>query len=99
MISASLIKDTPTHRATINEIADDEYETFLNGIRERRLQPIKVYAEGQALKAKVKLEKDKIKLDKQLILMEKNRERLEFAMVKYEERARMIRRLQIEIDV
>lgn len=97
MTLASPIKDNPIHRRTINEIADDDYEKFLNEIRERRLKPIQVYAEGVALKAKVKIEKDKIKLEKQLILMKKDEDRLELAMERYERRALAIRRLFIEI--
>jgi len=94
-----MISDTPMHRTTIDEMTLEEVDLFLAGLRERRLNPIRMYEEEQS---KVKLVKDarlKEKMEKQLSLMKKEIERLDSCMTKIEQRMVTIRMIRFELDL
>ena len=94
-----MISDTPMHRTTIDEMSLEEVDLFLAGLRERRLNPIRMYEEEQS---KVKLVKDarlKEKMEKQLSLMKKEIERLDSCMKKIEDRLVTIRMIRFELDL
>ncbi len=94
-----MISDTPMHRTTIDEMSVEDLDLFLASLRERRLNPIRMYEEEQS---KVKLVKDarlREKMEKQLALMKKEIERVDACLTKIEQRMVTIRMIRFELDL
>ena len=92
-------KDTPIDLASIKEMTDDEIDRHVEGIRERRLQPVRDYEESQALKAMSR----RAGLDKQLSqhqkMFEKELARADVAVDKLVARARKLRGVRLELEL
>jgi hypothetical protein len=96
--SPDLIKDTPLHRTTIIEMSDDEYESFIEGLRERRMKSIRDYEEMAAMRVAAEKAKQLDTLDHELNMFEKEMKQWTRIMVKVEKRAVKLRTLRLLID-
>lgn len=71
MSDVSPIVDEPTHRVQLTELSIAQQEVFLEGIRERRLNALRVYEQVQAAKKQARDEKLAVKAGKLISRMEK----------------------------
>lgn len=90
--------DTPTHRATINELPEDIAQAHLDGIRERRMRTFQVYQEVQAEKAKARAASVSKQLEKQLAMLAKEIASLDKYCEKVEVRLNKVRALRLELE-
>jgi hypothetical protein len=65
------LTDQPHHRLTIKELSPDELSVFIEGIRQRRLEPVRIYREAQELKNQYRMNKTKAKLDRKMAVFNK----------------------------
>lgn len=77
-------QDTPTHRATINQLTVEELDAFLDGIRERRLARVrkleaiaKIKADDAQLAVYLKFEKAHARVTKMLNQMAEQEAKIE----------------------
>lgn len=96
---ATEIIDNPIERKNITQLTTDQLEAFLDGIRERRLDPVRLYKEALAQKKEVSDMKAKEKLDKQLAMLEKEIASLDKAIEKVEKRVNNVRALRLELNL
>jgi|TARA_R100001530_G_scaffold72874_2_gene51428 hypothetical protein len=91
--------DTPIHRKHAGEMSDEEHEAFIDGIRERRLAPIKAYEEAVLLRAEARKQHLEGQLDKQLEMFEKEMVRAEKVMDALEKRSIKLRAIKLELEL
>lgn len=95
---AEHLHDSPLHRIVITEMTAEQVDAHLNGIRERRLKPIRIYKEAMELKKQLLASKLTAKLDKTLKMFEKELAQDEKYIKKLEKRATMIRAILLELE-
>lgn len=84
MSDAPAIVDSPTHRIRLDELSIAQQEVFLESIRERRLNALRVYEELQAAKKQAADEKLAVKAGKLVARMEKRVLTLDKAIADFE---------------
>lgn len=92
------MKDNPLHRIEIREMTVPQLDLFLEGIREQRLAPLRIYKEAQALKKRLLDERLIAKLDKHIKMMGKEIEAFDKVLAKLEKRVINIKAIKVEID-
>jgi hypothetical protein len=98
MSVAPVAQDTPTQRANVEQLTDDECDVLLFGIRERRLRAFTVYSEAQELKQKARNMKTREQIQKFLDMFNKELKAADKAIEKLEARALKIRALRLEVE-
>ena len=93
------ITDQPHHRLTIAELTTEQVDVHLQGIRERRLAPIRHYAEAQHLKDLYVAGKTRGKLDKKLAMFNKLGGTIDKAIEKLDKYAIDIKTLMLELEI
>jgi|TARA_Y100000034_G_C6875491_1_gene400333 hypothetical protein len=91
--------DTPMHRKTITEMADNEIDTMLDGLRERRMKTVQVYQDAENAKAELKREKDTETLNKKLAVFKKKLDAAEKAQDALDAYSLKIRALRLELGI
>ena len=92
------IQTNPLKISNINELTDTEVDELLEGIRERRLKPVRVYEEMLKMKSEAKKVQLEEALTKQLAIFEKSLATVDKALNTLENRARKLRGIKLEID-
>lgn len=82
---------------TLAEMSDDEIAIFIDNLRERRLEPARIYAEVQQTRQAQKDAKNAESLDKTLIALEKKLSKIDDEIKKAGDLAIKARRLRIEL--
>ena len=90
--------DTPIGLADMTKLTHEEREKLINDIRDRRMQPVKVYEELSLMKAEARKEKLEGVWEKQLEMFVKDLERADKAMDKLLTRHTKLRALELEIE-
>ncbi len=90
--------DTPIEIVDMTKLTPEERELLIDGIRERRLKPVKVYEELSLMQAQAKKEALEVQWAKMLEMFDKELVRADKAMEKLEDRARKIRAMEMEIE-
>ena len=90
--------DTPIALANITQMSLEEHEALIEKIRERRLAPVREYAELTLLQAAAKREGLEEGLTKQLEMFKKELERADKAMDKLDTRARKLRVIKLDLE-
>ena len=90
--------DTPIALANLSQMTVIEREVFLDGIRERRLKPVKIYEELSLMQSEAKKEKMEDQWKKALEMFEKDLTRVDKAIETLEARSRKLRALELEIE-
>jgi urease accessory protein UreF len=90
--------DTPIKLVSINEMDDQTIMDHLQGIRDRRMRPIREYEEMIELKELARKEGLTTKYNQQMTIMGKDLARLVVNMEKVEIRAKKLRGLRLEIE-
>ena len=90
--------DTPIALADLTKMTLRERELLLDGIRERRLRPVKVYEELSLMQADAKKEKLEDQWRQALHMFEKDLARVDKAFVTLEARERKLQMIRIEIE-
>ena len=98
MAVAPVTQDTPAHRANVGQLSDEEIDTLMNEVRERRLRAFTVYSEAQELKQKARNTKTREQIQKFLDMFDKELKAADKAMEKLEARALKIRALRLEVE-
>ena len=90
--------DTPIALANISEMTQADRDGLLEGIRERRLQPVKAYEQLTLMQAQARKENLETQWAKQLEMFKKELERADKAMEKLEARSTKLRAIELEIE-
>ena len=90
--------DTPIALASLKEMSPEEREVLLLGIRERRLQPVKVYEELSLMQAQARKEGLEKQWSTQLEMFAKELERADKAFDKVQARHTKLRALELEME-
>jgi len=90
--------DTPIALADLTQMTVQEHELLLEGIRERRLKPVRIYEELSLMQAEAKKEGLEKQLQKTLEMFHKELLRADTAMEKVEARCRKLQILKLEIE-
>lgn len=91
-------KDNPMHRITITEMSSEELDAHITRIRDRRLNPIRIYAEAQELRQRVIAGKLSARLDKQIHMLKKELDQHEKMLTKLDKRVLNIKALELELE-
>ena len=91
-------KDQPLHRTNIMEMDDDEYESFITGLRERRMKSIRDFEEMTAMREKAAQARQLDSLDHELKMFSKELTQWDKVMTKLEVRATKLRTLRLLIE-
>lgn len=83
---------------SLKEMTHQQREELLKGIRERRLQPIRVYEQLTLMKAEARREGLESTLNKTLEMFAKELERVDKAFEKLEARVRKLRIIELELE-
>ena len=90
--------DTPIALASLTNMSPEEREVLLLGIRERRLQPVKVYEELSLMQAQARKEGLENQWAKQLEMFAKELERADKALDKLQARHTKLRAIELEME-
>lgn len=90
--------DSPIELASIDKLSIDEIDKLLEGIRERRLRPIRDFEEAQGLKDLATREGMIKQYNNHIKMFKKEQERVDKALEKLEDRATKLRILKMELD-
>lgn len=90
--------DTPIALADIKQMTHSERDALLEQIRERRLQPVKIYEELSLMQAEARKEQLEKQWAKALEMFVKDLARVDKAMDALEGRGRKLRAIELEID-
>ncbi len=93
------IQDEPTERFTLDMLTVPQQEALLEQIRQRRLEPLRIYEELQAKKKLVKDDKLLIKIGKTSAKLQKKMDAAEKATQEAEALIREVKGLLIEMEV
>lgn len=93
------IVDQPHHRLTVLELTPEQLDEQLRGIRERRLQSVRLYSEAQHLKNQYVAGKTRAKLDKKLATFNKLVGTIEAGLAKLDNYAVDIKTLLLELEI
>ncbi|NJL54621.1 hypothetical protein HC928_05060 [bacterium] len=92
------MKDTPTMRASIETLTDDELDAMLESIRERRLKLVQQMVELEAAKHAAKREVISGKVSKHFAMLKKELTKVDNDIEKISARLLKIRALRLELD-
>ena len=90
--------DTPIVLADLTKMTPDERSDHLDGIRTRRLAPVKAYEELSLMQAQARKEGLEEQWSKQLKMFETELKRADKALEKLEARHRKLRSMELEIE-
>tara|TARA_R100000750_G_scaffold45712_1_gene30743 strand:+ start:215 stop:502 length:288 start_codon:yes stop_codon:yes gene_type:complete len=90
--------DTPIALADLTKLTPEEREGLVIAIRDRRMQPVKVYEELSLMQAEARKFKLEGMWEKQLKMFEKELERADKAMDKLELRNSKLRAIELEME-
>jgi|TARA_R110000751_G_scaffold39833_3_gene94903 hypothetical protein len=90
--------DTPIALADLEQMTVEERELLLEGIRDRRLKPVKIYEELSLMQNEARKEKLEQQWEKALEMFEKDLARVDKAILTLEARSRKLRTLELEIE-
>ena len=90
--------DTPIALASIKEMTPEERNIHIDGIRERRLAPVRAYEQLNAMQAEARKEKLEAQWEKALEMFQKDLARADKAMENLERRQTKLRALELEIE-
>lgn len=90
--------DTPIALADLTKMSVEEREALLVAIRERRMNPVKVYEKLSLMQAEARKEGLETQWTKQLEMFCKELERTDKAMDKLQARGTRLRALELEIE-
>jgi len=90
--------DTPIALANLTQLTPEEREVLLSNIRERRLQPVRVYEELSLMEAEARKENLHKQWQKALEMFKKELARVDAAMSKLEQRQVKLRAIELEIE-
>ena len=76
----------------------EERELLLDGIRERRLKPVKIYEELSLMQEQAKQQKLEEQWEKSLEMFKKDLARADKSITNLEARSRKLRALELEIE-
>lgn len=90
--------DTPIALISIDKMDHSTRDALLEGIRERRLRPVKAYEELTLMQAQARKENLETQWAKQLEMFKKDLTRADKAMEKLEARGTKLRAIELEIE-
>ena len=90
--------DTPIALANLTKMTPDERAVHLEGIRTRRLAPVKAYEELSLMQTQARKEGLEEQWNKQLKMFETELKRVDSAFEKLEARHRKLRAMELEIE-
>mgnify|MGYP003147926410 FL=1 len=90
--------DTPIALADLTQMSIKEREALLTNIRERRLQPVKIYEQLSLMKAEARKEQLEQQWTKALEMFQKDLARADKALATLESRATKLRAIELEIE-
>ena len=90
--------DTPIALADLTQMSIEEREALLTNIRERRLQPVKIYEQLSLMKAEARKEQLEQQWTKALEMFQKDLARADKALATLESRATKLRAIELEIE-
>ena len=90
--------DTPIALANVINMSTENHDILLQGIRERRLQPVKEYEEFTLLQSEARREGLEKKFLKQQEMFKRELERADKAMEKIEIRSRTLKLIKMELE-
>ena len=90
--------DTPIALANLTTMDPQERENLVVAIRERRLNPVRIYEELSLMQAEARKEMLEKQWSKQLEMFCKDLERSDTAMSKLEQRGTKLRAIELEIE-
>ena len=90
--------DTPIALASLKAMTVEERELLLDGIRERRLKPVKIYEELSLMQSEARKEKLEEQWEKSLEMFQRDLIRVDKSIETLEARARKLRALEMEIE-
>ena len=88
--------DTPIALADLEQMTVEERELLLEGIRDRRLKPVKIYEELSLMQNEAR--KEKLEQQWEKAMFEKDLARVDKAILTLEARSRKLRTLELEIE-
>jgi hypothetical protein len=92
------VQDSPTYRQSILEATLKDNEVWLAGIRERRLKPIRIFAEAEEARLKAKHDRINEKLAKKLASMQKKMEAVDKGIAAIEQGMLEVQALVIQLE-
>jgi hypothetical protein len=90
--------DTPIALADLTQMTVQERELLLDGIRDRRLKPVKIYEELSLMQSEARKEKLEQQWEKSLEMFQKDLARVDKAIETLEARGRKLRAFELEIE-
>lgn len=93
--SLILSTDQPYHRTTVKEMTDQELESWVMGVRHRRMLLQKEMAEHIESKQKIKSVKAQEEMQAQLVMLEKELKSYDTLTLKLDKRLSKIRQLRL----
>jgi|TARA_R110000751_G_scaffold37010_8_gene89961 hypothetical protein len=91
-------EDSPIALADLKKMTVEERELLLDGIRERRLKPVKIYEELSLMQEQAKQQKLEEQWEKSLEMFKKDLARADKSITNLEARSRKLRALELEIE-
>jgi len=91
-------EDSPIALADLKKMTVEERELLLDGIRERRLKPVKIYEELSLMQEQAKQQKLEEQWEKSLEMFKKDLARVDKSITNLEARSRKLRALELEIE-
>lgn len=91
--------DTPIALADLTKMDHTEREALIIAIRERRMNPVKVYEELSLMQAEARKENLEGQWSKALEMFAKELERADKAIDKLQQRSTKLRAIELEIEV
>jgi hypothetical protein len=90
--------DTPIALTDITKMTPDEREALVVNIRNRRMNPVKIYEELSLMQTEARKEMLEKRWEKQLEMFVKELERADKAMDKLQARGVQLRAIELEIE-
>lgn len=90
--------DTPIALADLTTMSPEEREALIVNIRERRMNPVKVYEELSLMQAEARKEQLEDQWTKALEMFSKELERADKALDKLQQRSVKLRAIELEIE-
>ena len=91
-------EDSPIALADLKKMTVEERELLLDGIRERRLKPVKIYEELSLMQEQAKQQKLEEQWEKSLEMFKKDLARADKSITNLEARSRKLRALELDIE-
>ena len=91
-------EDSPIALANLTKMTVQERELLLEGIRERRLKPVKIYEELSLMQEQAKKQQLEEQWGKVLLMFQKDLKKVDKAIEALEARSRKLRTLELEIE-